>query len=501
MFLEDGPCREGCGLWLQSPPGSGKTTLYKLLTVRYPGQVYVAIERASTGGYDRTCLLGYDVNRHRMILFNDVKGRTDSQGRTIFTRQMHTLFREITDGLSMPFTWSGREYAPTPIAKVIINSTEDPPFDDEFQRRYLCMLSDKSGFYRIRNSEILMHKGTEEEAYVIKRRECVPAAEDYEVLTKMPPDCSIAFRKYLATHKTFEDLEDFLFNELRENELEIPDLAFETIQSRLLEKHADMSRSLTNSADKTYLDCVLRRVGMPALGSEDWKNFILQSGSYLEFLRRLRQQIDSLSVAAVPDSTLAQVLDALTTSYPELWQRGPRQNEDDFTHLKCLVRELLEDARERSRVAALAAGDGSDPAGCSDSDGGIAGGEDPFCIENTQSDPYIECALAEHPLGDADLQRALARRCSSVDEVKEEACKDEQIEDVVLDDDGLESFQLVQSAAPVMPEQVFGDSSTSDSLGGSESITTSSKRPNHPSSSRPDSPSSKRILTERPGGP
>ena len=50
-------------------PGLGKTTLAKLLHLRYPGQVFDYPLRGSTGKFDVVGLATYD--RHPIILFND----------------------------------------------------------------------------------------------------------------------------------------------------------------------------------------------------------------------------------------------------------------------------------------------------------------------------------------------------------------------------------------------------------------------------------------------
>ena len=160
LFLEDGPCREGCGLWLQSPAGTGKTTIAKLLEVRYPNQVYFGLERGATGSHDRTSLQDYDFGRHRIMVFNDVKGKTNATGKAFFPRATHKLFREITDGVPMPFSWGMKNYTVTPVAKVFINSTEDPPQDVEFLRRYLWVRGGRDGEVDIVNPELLAKRGT-----------------------------------------------------------------------------------------------------------------------------------------------------------------------------------------------------------------------------------------------------------------------------------------------------------------------------------------------------
>ena len=64
---------EANGLWIKGKPGSGKSTTFKLLLERYPGQVFPLKKRASSDFYDTTALLGYN-NRHKVVLLNDLKG-------------------------------------------------------------------------------------------------------------------------------------------------------------------------------------------------------------------------------------------------------------------------------------------------------------------------------------------------------------------------------------------------------------------------------------------
>lgn len=250
MFLEDGPCREGCGLYLQCPPGSGKTTTKKLMDIRYKGQIYIAVERASSGLYDRTALMAYDVTKHRIVVFNDVKGTVDRRGSTQYNHAMHSLFREITDGIPMPFTWAGQYFCPTPIAKVIINSAMDPPEDDEFLRRYLWVQGDGANGLEIRNPQILLRRGTPDFEYEIVLQEGVGKASDFEILIHTPAASSEKWRRFLKNaFQSWGAFNDWLTEELWSLETD-PCKALERMQQLLLEGNRELAEALENEHDR-----------------------------------------------------------------------------------------------------------------------------------------------------------------------------------------------------------------------------------------------------------
>jgi len=95
-FLETSFVGEANGLWITGPPGYGKTTLMKMLYVRYPGAVCFATLRGSNNVYDRTALGHYDPKRHRILIFNDVKPSGDSAK---WPETFLQTLREVTDGV------------------------------------------------------------------------------------------------------------------------------------------------------------------------------------------------------------------------------------------------------------------------------------------------------------------------------------------------------------------------------------------------------------------
>ena len=108
--------------------------MMKIMMMRYPNQVFHLLKRAASSCYDTTALLGY--NDQPIVCLNDVKGHEDKYGRRTWPPDMHRLFLSLTDGMPQPFAWAGRSYNPCIVAKIIINSTWDPPNDPEFTRRY-----------------------------------------------------------------------------------------------------------------------------------------------------------------------------------------------------------------------------------------------------------------------------------------------------------------------------------------------------------------------------
>ena len=95
-FLESDYIGEANGLWISGAPGYGKTTLMKLLQIRYPDAVCAASLRGASNSYDRTSLAHYSADTHRIVIFNDVKP-VDSVSQK-WSPQFFHLLREITDG-------------------------------------------------------------------------------------------------------------------------------------------------------------------------------------------------------------------------------------------------------------------------------------------------------------------------------------------------------------------------------------------------------------------
>ena len=142
---------------------------------RYPSQIFVAEERATSSSYDATALAGFDDQAHRVIVLNDVKG---------VNQKAHNLFRKLTDGMVLKWNFSGKSYAATPAAKVVLNSTEPPPQDLEFLRRYTWARTDAAGEWEV-VSEAGSH-GAIEPGSELQLAGAIRPASDYLALLHLP---------------------------------------------------------------------------------------------------------------------------------------------------------------------------------------------------------------------------------------------------------------------------------------------------------------------------
>ena len=89
QWIESSPVAEADGLWCQGHAGIGKTTLLKLLYLRYPGQVFDCSRRASKGVYDSTSIMGY--RRQPIVVINDLKGKRGRDGEWVWPEDARCL--------------------------------------------------------------------------------------------------------------------------------------------------------------------------------------------------------------------------------------------------------------------------------------------------------------------------------------------------------------------------------------------------------------------------
>ena len=338
-WLEDGPCREACGLYLQGPPRAGKTTLAKLLEVRYPKQVYIAEERAADGGFDRTALMQYDSNVHRIIWFNDIKGKTAPGGRTIFPRRMDQLFREITDGAPLRFNFCGKSYSISPLAKVIINSTQPPPDDPEFRRRYLCVASKEDGSYDVLNSQLMAQPGTAEDGCYVRPRDDLEPAAESEILASCYVDNSIEWKTFLLKFGTLFLFEAFLAREFEDAAAERPSASLAELQDIVFQKYPQIDEAITCERDRDHLGSRVVNVGFPLFVSNRWKTFVLLSGSAWAFRRSVKEKLEGLRNPPPEGSTPMEWLQALLIEWREAYSAtdGPDSTDADTKHLRDIV--------------------------------------------------------------------------------------------------------------------------------------------------------------------
>ena len=192
-WLEEGPITDATGLWLVAPPGSGKTTLMKLCVARYGGDTYFAKERAATNSFDATALIGYE--KQKLVVFNDVKASASGA----WPHQFMRLLREITDGCPMPFTFGGKQYSPTVQAKIVVNTTEDPPNDPELLRRYQVFRLGSDGAWQLEERGTA---GAPSDLYLEPLPGLEPAARQMASWTAEvaapPPECSPPYKAFMS---------------------------------------------------------------------------------------------------------------------------------------------------------------------------------------------------------------------------------------------------------------------------------------------------------------
>jgi hypothetical protein len=163
-------------LWIQAESGFGKTTVFKLIVVRYPDNVYIARKRASKGVYDDTAVLDYE--DEKIILFNDLvpeeKGNFGAFKWPWCTIQ---LLKTICDGYPVGMNYSHESMMKLINAKILVNSTHEPPTDGEFRRRCTWMV-----VRQIDGEPLLLEKGTEgsaEDGEWIVPRPGLQSADDF----------------------------------------------------------------------------------------------------------------------------------------------------------------------------------------------------------------------------------------------------------------------------------------------------------------------------------
>lgn len=96
--------------------------------------------RGTTGRYDDTAFLAYEkCGRPPIVIINDLKGKTDGRaGTRSWPEHILSFLRHQTDGMSRRVVF-GQDITYTVRAKIIVNSTWDPPEDAEIRRRYTCV--------------------------------------------------------------------------------------------------------------------------------------------------------------------------------------------------------------------------------------------------------------------------------------------------------------------------------------------------------------------------
>ena len=130
-WLENSPICEANGLYIVGDPGIGKTTLQKLIMNRYGEQVYVARERGARGEYDLTGLGDFRDEQHKIIMINDLKGKENVKGERSWQPSLIRFLMKLTDGAPLRWNFGVGNFGVTPIVKVIIVSTWEPPNPDK----------------------------------------------------------------------------------------------------------------------------------------------------------------------------------------------------------------------------------------------------------------------------------------------------------------------------------------------------------------------------------
>ena len=340
-WLEDGPCREGCGLWLQCPPAAGKTTTQKLLQIRYPGQVYVAPGRAALGGFDETSLQNYDDLQHRIVWFNDLKPKKRNRdGRTDLGETLHRLLRQLTDGAPMHFTWAGKVFTPTPIAKIIVNATVPPPPDSEFLRRYLWVSVAADNKIEVHNPEISSKLGTPEENCLVQPRKGLEAAEHFKILEHVPEAASDEWRLFLLEFQSIDCFLWVLSRMLFDLDDGEPSRSFVDLERELVRDCEVLRQALQNKHDSENFDDFARNAGIPETASKSFKHFMRDCESFVEFRREVRARLTALPRLPPRMEDHPQTwCFALCLEWKEMRESGPGHNDEDLDLLEDVVED------------------------------------------------------------------------------------------------------------------------------------------------------------------
>ena len=133
-------------LWIQAESGFGKTTLQKMIMIRYEGTIYILKVRGAKGTYDRVSLLGYDESL-KIMLINDLVPDRLSRDRVQWNWVLIQFLKIVNDGMPISIIFGSDRQMVTPSAKIIITSTHAPPEDRELQRRIHHLFVKEDGTY------------------------------------------------------------------------------------------------------------------------------------------------------------------------------------------------------------------------------------------------------------------------------------------------------------------------------------------------------------------
>ena len=172
--IEGSPVKDAYGLWVKLREGTGKTAVTKMIMARYGSQVYVLRKRGSHQTYDKTGLVHY--KGEPVIVIDDLKGRiVGPQSRMVWPASVRTMLLALVDGIPIQFQWGNKTYKVAPRCKVVVASSWEMPFGNEFSSRYQVMEDGPGGSWTL--PERQAKRVAESEVWVTPK-EGLAAAED-----------------------------------------------------------------------------------------------------------------------------------------------------------------------------------------------------------------------------------------------------------------------------------------------------------------------------------